>query len=251
MLVETALEEYFRSLLAWPGAVMDERDDLVSVRTGIPLTFCNGVARTRLGEDADKRVEETIGWYRAHGTAFRWWLLPSNTPPNLIEILAAHRMRHVYYATGMTADLRNGVPPRAVPGLSIVRVEDDATLQTWLDVFATVFSLPAAGKAAWASFFPFPQWSLYLGILDGVPVATSAMCLGPTIGGIYHVGTLPEARGRGVGAAITAAPMRDAAAAGREAASLQASEMAVSVYRSIGFVECGDLELYDWRPEYD
>lgn len=249
--VEHGLEECFRSFGAHPGAVIDEREDFLAARTGIPLTFCNGVARTRFGADADARVAETIASFRQHGVAFRWWLTPSVTPPNLIEILAAHRMRHVYYATGMVADLGRMLPPREVSGLTIVRVEDEATLRTWLDVFGAGFSLSEAAKAAWLEFFPAAQWSLYLGILDGVPIATSAMCLGPAIGGIYHVVTLPEARGRGVGAAITAAPMRAAAAQGRRIAALQASEMAVSVYRSIGFVACCDLELYDWRPEYD
>lgn len=249
--VEQGLEECFRSFAAHPGAVVDEREDLLAVRTGIALTFCNGVPRTRLGEDADARVAETIASFGAHGVAFRWWLTPLVKPPNLIEILAAHRMRHVYYATGMVADLERMPPPRDVPGLTIERVGDTAMLRTWLDVFGVGFSLSDAAKAAWLEFFPAQQWSLYLGFLDGVPVATSAMCLGPAIGGIYHVVTLPEARGRGVGAAITAAPMREAAAQGRRMAALQASDMAVSVYRSIGFVECCKLELYDWRPEYE
>jgi ribosomal protein S18 acetylase RimI-like enzyme len=249
--VENGLEECFRSFLARPGAVIDERADLLAVRTGIPLTFCNGVPRTRLGSNAEQRVQETIAWYRAHNVAFRWWLTPSVTPPDLIEILRANRMRHVYYATGMAAELDDLAPVRTVPGLSIVRVEDAAALEAWMDVFAVGFSLNAAAKAAWRDFFPIPRWSLYLGTLDGVAVATSAMCLGPTIGGIYNVVTLPEARGRGVGAAITTAPLLDAAAAGRRIAALQASEMAVSVYRSIGFVECGELELYDWSPQYE
>lgn len=255
--VEAALEDCFRTFATLPGAVIDERPDFLSVRTGLPLTFCNGVARTRFGADANARVQQAIESFRAHGVAFRWWLLPSNEPAELIALLASNGMRHVYYATGMAADLERMPAVREVPGLEIVRVRDAATLQTWVDVFAQGFNLAPVAKAAWLEIFPkfgfddTSPWRVYLGILDGEPVSTSALCLGPRIGGIYHVVTLPQARGRGVGAAITAAPMRDTIAAGRRIASLQSSEMAVNVYRSLGFVACCDLELYDWRPEYE
>lgn len=254
--VEEGLVECFRSFTALPGGTAEEREDVLMVRSAVPITFFNGVPWTRFGEDAPARVEETLRSFRAHGAAFRWWLLPSTEPRNLIEILAANRMRHVYYATGMVAAL-GAPPPPAVPGLSIVRVADAQTLATWVDVFAQGFALSDVAKAAFANAYAAfgtaedAKWHQFLGILDGVPVATSSLCLGPTIGGIYHVVTLPEARGRGVGAAITAAPMRAAADAGRKIAALQASEMAVSVYRSLGFLACGDLELYDWRPEYE
>jgi len=255
--VERGLEECFRSFAAFPGAVVDDRAGLLAVRTGVPLTFCNGVARTRFDGDANAQVVETIGWFRAHGAAFRWWLLPSNTPRDLIALLAANGMRHVYFATGMVADLETSPAPREVEGLEIVRVQDAETLVTWADVFAEGFHLTPEVRRTWIAFFTQfgfaddATWRPYLGILDGVPVATSALCLGPKLGGVYHVATLPPARGRGVGAAITAAPMRDAKAAGRKTATLQASEMAIGVYRSLGFVECCELELYDWRPGYE
>ena len=253
---ETGLAECFRSFGALPGAVVDERADLLRARTGFALTFLNGVARTRFGDYADARVKETIAWFGAHGVAFRWWLLPSNQPRDLIAILAANRMRHVYYATAMVADLETAPPPREVAGLSCTRVRDAETLTIWLDVFCRGFNIPDAGRKVWGDVFtllgfgPNAIWRQYLGTLDGVPVATSALCVGETVAGVYHVVTSPEARGRGVGAAITAAAMNDARAAGRSIVTLQASEMAVSVYRSLGFIDCGDLELYDWRPEY-
>ncbi|HYR29713.1 MAG TPA: GNAT family N-acetyltransferase [Thermoanaerobaculia bacterium] len=256
-LVETGLAECFRSFAAFPGAVVDDRAELLAVRTGVPLTFCNGVARARFDGDANARVVETIDWFRAHGVAFRWWLLPSNEPRDLIAFLAANRMRHVYFATGMVADLETMSVPREVDGLAIVRVRDAATLETWADVFAEGFHLTPEMRQTWIAFFTQfgfaddATWRAYLGILDGVPVATSALCLGPELGGVYHVATLPPARGRGVGAAITAAPMRDAAVAGRKTATLQSSEMAIGVYRSLGFVACCDLELYDWKPGND
>ena len=247
--VDAGLAECFRTFAVLPNAVVDERDDVLAVRTDLPLTFLNGVPRTSFGADAEERVRETVAWFRDRGTPFRWWLTPSVQPPDLIRILAANGLRHFYFATGMTADLANGGPARDVPGLEIVRVEDPKTLATWIDVFAEGFSMADKAKVVWRDVYSrLDTWRHFLGILDGKPVATTSLCLGGEIGGIYHVVTLPGARGRGVGAAITAAAMRDAADAGCAVAALQSSEMAVSVYRSIGFEACGDLELYDWKP---
>jgi GNAT superfamily N-acetyltransferase len=247
--VEAGLAECFRTFTALPGAAMDEGNDLLAVRTDLPVTFFNGVPRTVFDKDAEERVRETVAWFRDRGTPFRWWLTPSMRPRRLIDILAANGLRHYYYATGMVADITGGGPVREVPGLSIVRVGDEAELETWVDVFATGFSIPEPAKAVWRDVYTrLDTWRHFVGVLDGKPVATTSLCLGGEIGGIFHVVTLPEARGRGVGAAITAAAVRDAARAGCRVAALQASEMAVSVYRSIGFDVVCDLELYDWKP---
>jgi len=248
--VEDGLVECFRSFSALPNAVIDERDDVLAVRTGLPLTFLNGVARTSFGPDAEDRIRETVAWFRDRGTPFRWWLTPSVQPPDLIRKLAANGLRHFYFATGMAADISDGGPIRDVSGLEIIRVADQSTLSTWIDVFAEGFSMPDKAKTVWRDVYSrLDTWRHFLGILDGKPIATTSLCLGGAIGGIFHVVTLPEARGRGVGAAITAAALRDAASAGCRVAALQSSEMAVSVYRSIGFEVCCELELYDWKPE--
>lgn len=250
--VEAGLAECFRTFLSLPDAAIDERSDVLAVRTDQALTFFNGVPRTSFGSDANERVRETAAWFRDQGTPFRWWLTPSVEHPDLISILAANGLRHFYFATGMAADISDGGPVRDVSGLSIVRADDPRMLQTYMDIFAKGFALPVKALQVWHDVFSqLNSWRHFVGILDGKPIATTSLCLGGEIGGIFNVVTLPEARGRGVGAAVTAAAMRDAASAGCRVAALQASEMAVSVYRSIGFEVCCELELYDWKPEYE
>jgi GNAT superfamily N-acetyltransferase len=65
--------------------------------------------------------------------------------------------------------------------------------------------------------------------------------------GIYLVGTIPEARGRGLSTALMRQALSDAAARGCTISTLQASEMGHPVYRRLGYRDLGHAELWERR----
>lgn len=80
-----------------------------------------------------------------------------------------------------------------------------------------------------------PGVRVYLGVLDGMPVATA---LGLTLGewvSIFNVATLPAHRRRGYGAAVTARAVRDGTSGGARFALLQSTPAGHRVYRRLGF----------------
>jgi GNAT superfamily N-acetyltransferase len=62
--------------------------------------------------------------------------------------------------------------------------------------------------------------------------------------GIYNVATLERARRRGLGTALTAVQLYDAAARGCRTASVQSTEMAEGVYAAVGFRDLGLILEY-------
>jgi GNAT superfamily N-acetyltransferase len=80
-----------------------------------------------------------------------------------------------------------------------------------------------------------PDCVVYVGFADGSPVASAlGWRTGRTIG-VYSIATVPSARRRGYGAAMTARVVADGIDAGCDVAALQASEMGRPIYERQGF----------------
>lgn len=82
----------------------------------------------------------------------------------------------------------------------------------------------------------------FLALLEGAPVSIAMTIVNHGIAGIYWVGSLGEARGRGLGRAVTAAAANAGFDLGAEVVSLQASPMGKPLYLAMGFET-----IYDYR----
>ena len=98
-----------------------------------------------------------------------------------------------------------------------------------------------------AALLEVPDLTHYLGFVDGVPAATAMRFASHRIAGVFNVSTVPEYRGRGVGAALTWRAALDGRADGCLASALQASELGLSVYRRMGYREVMTYQI--WLPE--
>ena len=109
----------------------------------------------------------------------------------------------------------------------------------WED-FLRIFGLPAEllGAADHSAFH------LLFARLDDEWVATATAFDHEGDCGIYNVATLEHARRRGLGTALTARQLHDAAARGCRTASVQSTEMAERVYAMVGFRDLGLILEY-------
>lgn len=131
--------------------------------------------------------------------------------------------------------IETGRIPAPPSELSIERV-DGAGFEPFLDAMIAGFDLP---RDLAVQLFPPRVLEAagvrgYLGTVDGRSVATAmSVRTGDTLG-IYSVATLPEARGRGYGTALTWMTLADAEP-DVKAAVLQASPMGRPIYERMGF----------------
>jgi GNAT superfamily N-acetyltransferase len=236
----------------------EERDEpgVRWVIGGSPIDYHNCVVHADLAPaDADAAIEASIERLVAHAVPGTWHVGPSMRPADLGARLVAHGFTYAGDEIGMAADL-SALPKEldAPSGLAIERVRGEQDLTAWTRTLAVGFG-EGEREAAWVGemyrrigFGDDLPWRHYLGWLGGAPVATATLFLGAGAAGIYFVFTVPEARRRGIGAAMTHAPLRDAYALGYHVGLLGASQMGFSVYQRLGFQEYCRIGIYEWRP---
>lgn len=127
-------------------------------------------------------------------------------------------------------------PPPPLPHVEIARVTDDDGLaafeQTLIEAYPVEEMQPWVRGSLLGSGILETSWHLYVARIDGRVVATAGAWVTDRLVIVELVSTRPEARGTGVGRAVTAA----AGAAGADRpAMLIASDLGRGVYEGLGY----------------
>ncbi len=239
---------------AYGGEVRDE-PDLLWYATGLPISFLNGVIRCNLApETVDERIAWVIEQARTLGIAFGWRIGPSTRPAGLGSHLARHGLVDGGETPAMGIELARLPEMPALPaGVTIEQVRDPDSLRQWAYTSAVGFGLPQSAAERFQDVItrdPLSEDSpkYYLARTDGAPVATSAITLVAGVAGLYSVATLEQARGQGIGAAVTQLPLLAARDLGYRIGILQASAMGYPIYARLGFHEHFRYRTYYWEP---
>jgi ribosomal protein S18 acetylase RimI-like enzyme len=235
-------------------ATETERHDDGSLRwfhTGLGDSYLNPVLTTHLSPDeADAVIDERLADLRSRGVPFAWWVMPSASPADVAERLAARSLAEGDPWPAMTVAADALVEPPRVNGLEIRRITTSKDFDHYIGVFAPILSPSQAftdflvHATARIGFGEDAPEQHFLGLLHGEPVATTSLVTAGGAAGIYNVTTVEAARGRGIGAAMTAEAVRHGAARGYPMATLQASTMGRPVYERLGFAFVCDFVPY-------
>lgn len=150
---------------------------------------------------------------------------------------------------GMAINLST-LPQNIFPaeGLKVILIKDDKTLQQWITVVNTALFEPyTLEKRVISKLINSADTKIFLGILNGRPVASSMLYLSAGVAGIYMVSTLAEYRGQGIGRWITLQALLMAQQLGYKMAVLQATPMGVRAYQPLGFKRLFWYNIYGIR----
>lgn len=255
--IKTNWQNYHYCLGRSPSVELSVGRYLTWLITNMPDHFMNLVVCTQLpSEGTDELIENALTHFRSMNIRKLSWLAEEGVPATEIKrYLLSHGLTFSdSFATEMAADLMAVPEDLPLPtGLKIVPVADKETLRQWIHVASIGFGVPEEFEKVWYDFFvetvfEMPFWS-YLALLNERPVGTSQLFPSAGVAGIYNVTCLPGARGQGIGAAITLAPLLDARAMGYRIGILQASSLGYRVYRRLGFQDFGKLSVYLWEND--
>ena len=243
--------DFFQHYGYGPGCELHETPGLSWYATGIPHPLFNGVMVTDLpAEKVDRTIDDMVAEFRRRGLPLEWTTMAGTRPRDLGRRLEAKGFQHTLDVPGMAVEL-DSLPREALPeGLTIDRARTRAELESCLRIGLITFEITDAYVPRLLEIedgLPSEQKAStrhYLARLDGQPVATSELYLAAGVAGLYFVGTLARARGRGLGRAVTLAALRDARDMGYRVATLQATSHGDPVYRRLGFRELLTMGIY-------
>ena len=235
----------------------EERDDKHVRWTigGSPIGYHNAVVRASLdASHADEVIVASQSLMRTHGVPGSWHVGPSMRPDDLGSRLLARGFEGGP-EPGMAAEL-DAMPSVDMPtGLEIARARSDE-LDEYESVLAGGFG-EGPPEAAWVCEMygriglEDDTWRHFVGRINGTAVACATTFFASGVVGLYFVCTAPDARRRGVGAAISRAALIDARNDGMRVGVLGSSPMGQRVYEGLGFRTVSDLHVYEWSPSRD
>ena len=252
-------EAYHYCLARSPNVELSVGPYLTWLMTNLPDHFMNLVVCRQLPpEGVDDLIESTLIHFRFMNIRRLSWLTDETVlSAEIDKALLAHGLTsRDAFATEMAVDcsfLPDSLPAR--PSLRIVPVDGEHVLKQWIHVASIGFRIEESFEKVWFDFFADiildTRFQTYLALLDGEPVATSQLFLSEGVAGIYNVSCIPDARGQGIGSAITLAPLLEARQMGYRIGILQASKDGYNVYRRLGFQDYGKLSVYLWENDRD
>lgn len=238
-LMQQADLDFYRSqalfMTSTPAGEVTDSRDLVLVNCGAPFPqFNQAILKPPLAE-LDAALERGEKYFAERELPFRFSVRSD------FADRCARRLLDAGYgqAAPLPAMVLRAIPPAPAvpPELEIRPVRSPAEAEQFRGVAERGFGMPAGMGAIAISdaVVAHPDTELYLGCVDGAPVATTLLQMSNRVAGIYFVACEAGHRRRGYGEAITWAGVSGGAARGASIASLQASELGAPVYARMGF----------------
>jgi GNAT superfamily N-acetyltransferase len=217
-----------------------ERDGVVaSVVPGLPDAGIANALVYRRAEGLVGALPDAVAAWDAAGVRIALaWVLPGDEAAE--EGLAAHGFARRGEAPAMARELADIAP-------------DDDPLEDWTDAPAPAelaeiversYGL-GEGSVAVTLASGIPAAATYVARVDGRPASCLVIVRAGGDAGVFMVGTVPEARGRGLARRLLLQALLDARAAGATTTTLQSSRLGFPVYRRLGYREFGRIGMWE------
>lgn len=253
-LSDLSFAEANRELTRRAGGTVEDRDGLLLVAggTSLPVLF-NAAFRLGTSLSGEETIARADRFFGARRRGYTLLLRAHADDSDLERAATAAGMSPFGDMPAMFLDRRlaDATPPRDV---QVRRVETDDDARRFARVmgesYATYGMPPECADEAIATLAVqrAPHIASFLALLDGEPAAGAMAILSHGIAGIYWVGTVPAARGRGLAELCTRIAGNWGFDRGAALVTLQASVMGDPIYRRMGYFE---VTRYPYLVRFD
>jgi RimJ/RimL family protein N-acetyltransferase len=243
------LVESSRLLLALdPGAAIEVGDGwFFGAGTPSHPVACNTAFRADDDLDAAELLAAALAFFGERGRGFSLWVRSGPEDRDLVGAAEASGFRCVYEMPEML--LHGRAEERPLPdGVELRRLTSPEQAEDYWRVAGPAYTSIGFPPEMFASYrnhegLMAENLVAFLAYLDGEPVSIAMTIVTHGVAGIYWVGSLEAARGKGLGRAVTTAATNAGFDLGADVASLQASPMGKPIYEAMGYETAFDYRL--------
>ena len=232
------------------GAVLDASEGwLFGAGTPTHPAISNAAFRIDDGVDPEELIARARAFFGDIGRGFVLWVRePLPEDRELAAAAEAAGLSEVYRMPEMLLDGR-AEDPELPAGAEIRRLSTAEEAAEYWRIAASAYSSVGFPPDVFGYYEGLERLAdgeeaeAFLGYLDGTPVSIGMTIVNHGVAGVYWIGSLGEARGKGLGRAVTAAATNAGLDLGADVASLQASHMGEPLYRAMGYETAHDYRL--------
>lgn len=255
-IVEENAISYYQGIARLLGGEYQESDQVTWFVTGRrSLGRFNGVLHTAISriEDIGKVVDPILKMFISQNLPFFWvdWAEIGTT--GLGDYLVFKESALMKFSIPAMTRALDDLPQVSIPKeVEITRVQIQQDQADWLNVLMEGFEEPELSRPDFGEYLANslsesnPVFEHFLARWQGKPCAISTLLRADHSAGIYHVTTLPNYRGHGLGKALTLASMHSARQWGYDTAVLFATPSGFPIYQRLGFETVSTADLYAW-----
>jgi ribosomal protein S18 acetylase RimI-like enzyme len=238
------LLEFVREDTRWqrPHTILEEDGVLLFAGASDFPAYNNGVHRADDTTPGDLVIARALEFFGARGRGFSVWVRDTGEDDDLAAAAGAALIGAFSNSPQMIC--RTRLPEVPLPdGVEIRMVTDAAGVADYADVAATAYVSLGSPEDATRTHFNGPTALLAphvhsaVAYLDGAAVSVAQIVLSHGIAGVYWVGSVDAARGRGIAEAVTRHVTNLGFDLGAANVQLQASNMGEPIYRRMGYEE--------------
>jgi len=216
-----------------------ERPGWYQVVTPSATTYMNEISLSHVDDaDAERVIDETISFYRAHGLRFKWYVDPSSRPHDLGERLR----RRGFESWELRAMGIDTAAAFSVPADVEVVEMDASNIDAFVEITMNAWSLPAHEieldqRSHHAALARDPRLTHFFAArIDGTWLGTAALMVRDGYGYLLGAQVTEAMRGRGIYRALVAARLAFLRSRGLDYAVTRAQETtSAPILEHLGF----------------
>ncbi len=242
--------------------------DRMSLRGGLgghgdPHPGSNEVGLVRwTAEEADRRIEETIGYHRDRNIGFQWFVGPYDTPADLCQRLERHGLvlaGDVATMARLGLEQLEDIPRNARLQVDRLDGRDEKAIEAVGQILKICFNMTddqahqhVLGMTERLQDERFHERDLqFLACLDGEPVGYGHLVLDGGIAFLGGAATLPQFRGQKIYSTLLRRRLEEAHSRGYHLAAIGAGPMSRPIVAHYGFKQYHLMYIYGWMPVMD